>query len=518
MRKRIVSAALCWRVGRFLIALAVVVSAGLAAGAASAAVVGAAPTWPIPADVQAGPPQQIPALAAAGATPPPTDQIADPVAPTASCGDWQLQTNYANKWPAGASWWEYQCADEQYSSGGNNCTGTGACDAFCPSCWDQSEDRTDYFYWNGSQPVFYGEYYSYFFEYTQTGDPPSETTAWWDADAAHDGSAAQWYVLGPFPLNLSTSGAGDGSFGLTPDAGFGCGSGCLGSFDAGTVVTLTAYPGPGSVFAGWSGDCSGTGSCQLTMSQARSVTATFVAGSFALTVSRQGAGAGQVSSSPGGIGCGSGCQASFGPGTVVTLTATPDAGSLFAGWSGDCSGTGGCRVTMSQARSVTATFAPNLPPHASFTLTCTGLNCTFDGRGSSDPDDGIASYAWNFGDGSSPLTLKSGSPVPHTYPKTGSYTVTLTVTDNAGASVVSSKAFHPISVSARAYRQNGTQKVGLSWTGASATSFDVYRNGSKVASLQAFTYTDTVTRKGSLSYKVCVRATSVCSNTASVSF
>jgi hypothetical protein len=46
----------------------------------------------------------------------------------------------------------------------------------------------------------------------------------------------------------------------------------------------------------------------------------------------------------------------------------------------------------------------------------------------------------------------------------------------------------------------------------------VYRNGARIASLQAFTYTDTVTGKGSFTYKVCVSANSVCSNTASVSF
>jgi PKD repeat protein len=222
-----------------------------------------------------------------------------------------------------------------------------------------------------------------------------------------------------------------------------------------------------------------------------------------------------VSSSPGGIGCGAGCQASFDSGSVVTLTATPDPGSLFTGWSGDCSGSGSCQVTMNQARSVTATFAPNLPPHASFTLTCTGLACSFDASGSSDPDDEIASFAWSFGDGSSPAT---GRTVSHTYAKAGNYTVTLTVTDNAGVPGTTSKAFNPISVSARGYKQNGAQKVDLSWNGASGTSFDVYRNGTKIGSLQAFSYTDTVTGRGSFTYKICASATSVCSNPATVSF
>ncbi|WP_157631266.1 S8 family serine peptidase [Catelliglobosispora koreensis] len=73
----------------------------------------------------------------------------------------------------------------------------------------------------------------------------------------------------------------------------------------------------------------------------------------------------------------------------------------------------------------------NQPPVASFTHNCgTGsLSCTFNGSGSSDPDGTIASYAWNFGDG----TTGTGATVSHTFAAAGSYTVTLTVTDNGGA-------------------------------------------------------------------------------------
>ena len=75
--------------------------------------------------------------------------------------------------------------------------------------------------------------------------------------------------------------------------------------------------------------------------------------------------------------------------------------------------------------------AGNQPPTASFTHVCDDptLTCDFDGTESSDPDGTIASYAWDFGDG----TTGSGVMVSHTYAAAGTYTVMLTVTDNDGA-------------------------------------------------------------------------------------
>lgn len=67
-------------------------------------------------------------------------------------------------------------------------------------------------------------------------------------------------------------------------------------------------------------------------------------------------------------------------------------------------------------------------PTASFTSSCSGATCTFNGLGSSD-DGSIASYSWNFGDGS---LAGTGAQLSHTYTKGGSYHVILTVTDNIG--------------------------------------------------------------------------------------
>ena len=70
---------------------------------------------------------------------------------------------------------------------------------------------------------------------------------------------------------------------------------------------------------------------------------------------------------------------------------------------------------------------PNIPT-ASFTSSCTDLGCDFDASGSSD-NSAIATYAWDFGDGS---PTGSGQTPTHTYPDTGTFDVTLTVTDDEG--------------------------------------------------------------------------------------
>ena len=74
--------------------------------------------------------------------------------------------------------------------------------------------------------------------------------------------------------------------------------------------------------------------------------------------------------------------------------------------------------------------APNVAPTAAFTSACTNGSCQFDGSTSVDPDGSITSYVWDFGDGTSPGT---GVNANHVYTASGTYQVTLTVTDNRGA-------------------------------------------------------------------------------------
>jgi PKD repeat protein len=108
---------------------------------------------------------------------------------------------------------------------------------------------------------------------------------------------------------------------------------------------------------------------------------------------------------------------------TVTLTVTDDDGA-----------TG----TLSQ--SVTPVIV-NAPPTAQFTATPTGVyGIDFDATTSSDPDGTIVSWAWNFGDGQS----GNGQTVGHTYANGSTYTVTLTVTDNNGATGTLSQNVTPV--------------------------------------------------------------------------
>src|SRR5207249_1398316 len=85
------------------------------------------------------------------------------------------------------------------------------------------------------------------------------------------------------------------------------------------------------------------------------------------------------------------------------------------------------------SKSVTVA-APNQPPTAAFTASFTALTCSFTSS-SSDPDGSISAYSWTFGDGA---TATSQNP-SRTYAAGGTYTVTLTVTDNQGATASTSK-------------------------------------------------------------------------------
>jgi hypothetical protein len=77
-----------------------------------------------------------------------------------------------------------------------------------------------------------------------------------------------------FAFTVTKSGTGSGT--VTSSGGaINCGSSCGGDFDTGSSVTLTAQASSGSTFAGWSGPCTGIGTCTVWIDSAKTVTATF---------------------------------------------------------------------------------------------------------------------------------------------------------------------------------------------------------------------------------------------------
>lgn len=156
-----------------------------------------------------------------------------------------------------------------------------------------------------------------------------------------------------FQLTVTAPPAGQGTITSSPK-GISCPSTCTASFAQGTKVTLTATPGANYLFGSWSGACTGT-SCTVTINAATTVAASFIA-EEGLNVALAGTGTGTVTSSPAGINCPTVCSASFPDQTQVTLTETVGTNSYFGSWSGACSGTNSCSVTVTAAENVTATF------------------------------------------------------------------------------------------------------------------------------------------------------------------
>jgi phospholipase C len=161
-------------------------------------------------------------------------------------------------------------------------------------------------------------------------------------------------------LNVALAGAGSGTVTSSP-AGINCPTTCSATFPDKTQVTLTETAGTNFYFGGWGGACTGTTGCSVTVTAAENVTATFTGGD-SLTVATSGTGSGTVTSTPAGIDCTSGsatgCTAIFPPGTAVALTEAPTVPNLFSGWSGACTGSAACSVTVSATpASVTAAFA-----------------------------------------------------------------------------------------------------------------------------------------------------------------
>jgi PKD repeat protein len=492
---------------------------GLSAGEGRAVI-----TEPIPVDVASAPPP-FPALPPGADTPPPSEAISDPVEPAAVCGDWHRTSSYggAPSWSSESTWWEYSCSYEYPQC-------VGACNAdWIPSIW------ADYFYWDGSQSIFYGEFYGDYY-LSSWGWPACEY--WWDAPTN------QWYRFESPDCSASppSNAAPTASFTVSCSE-LSC------SFDAGasadtdgTIQTYSwtfgdetsgsgkvaehAYAKAGTYTVGLAvtdnGGASSTdvkvvsvGGAPLTNAPP-TASFTFSCSSLSCSFDPSGSvdndgsiawyswnfGDGTTAGVNGTILGSATAYHTYGaPGSyTVTLVVTDD-------WC--CPG-----ATATDSKTVAVT---NAAPTPKLTITCSGSTCSFDGSGSADPDGTIKTYSWNFGDGNS--ATGSGNVATHTYAQPATYNVALTVTDNAGASGTDSAIVTVLGLSARAYKVNGLNKVDLTWNGSSSATFAVYRNGSPIATVLGGLYTD-INKKGtgSYTYKVCAAGTTICSNQATVRF
>jgi hypothetical protein len=160
-------------------------------------------------------------------------------------------------------------------------------------------------------------------------------------------------------LNLSATGGEGGTFECKVGAVTGP---CEAEYAEGTVVEVIAKPNEGSVFKEWTGDCTGSGACVVTMSKERSVVAHFILASESFEVEQIGShGTVKCEDNGGGL---TACAASYLYGHTIKVVATPES-SEFAlsnltgtgSAAGHCNkGTGVCEFAIKAASKVTAEF------------------------------------------------------------------------------------------------------------------------------------------------------------------
>gem|GEM_PF-458310 len=158
------------------------------------------------------------------------------------------------------------------------------------------------------------------------------------------GVNANFKLIPPPPLPVLTTSAGTGGT-VSPSGS--------NTYALGSVVVVTQAANSGYTFTSWSGHCSGSGACSVTMNAGRKVTASFGLipdVEHDLTTAASPIAGGAVS--PSGTN-------SYADGTSVTVTATANSGYEFSSWSGGCFGSGSCSVTMNADRNVTANFTLN---------------------------------------------------------------------------------------------------------------------------------------------------------------
>ena len=185
----------------------------------------------------------------------------------------------------------------------------------------------------------------------------------------------------------STGPVGTGTIACTT----GSSAGCSAVVASGDSVTLHAAPETAPCSRGGAAAASGLGDCTLAMNGPKFLSASFQPATYTVQVSTSGGGVGMITGDANSLhdGATTGCTAvvdNTTPYQVLTLTATPDANSLFKGWTGCTTSSGNtCTVTVSSAKAVTAIIQPSTYPlnvtmsalyGASGTVSGPGISCT----------------------------------------------------------------------------------------------------------------------------------------------
>ncbi|MFT6733319.1 MAG: hypothetical protein ACJAS9_001504 [Polaribacter sp.] len=266
----------------------------------------------------------------------------------------------------------------------------------------------------------------------------------------------------PETFTLTLSKTGNGTISSDP-SGLDCGNSCNADFALNTSVTLTAVASSGYVFDRWTGACSGSNDCSVSMNANKSVNAVFNEESsyqdYTLSVVVNGSG--NVNSSPSGINCGSDCSELYPENSQIDLTASPNAGWMFNGWSGSCSGQSSCTVTMNANKTVTATYiveteithllTVNLSGDGSVTSNPVGINCGSDCSElyventeidlTANPNAGWLFSGWSgscSGQSNCTVIMNANKTVTATYEEEPETTYLLTVSLSGDGSVTSS--------------------------------------------------------------------------------